>query len=186
TGAQAFVIDGVTRTLGEKNLNAEKISCHQCHIMIKPDDARGHVGAHILKSIKGIREANLYEQVHSENPCGYCGRGSCTSDLSGLPDARAAPKLTSDCPRAHSFSYGHAKKYSANTPSTNVPIFCTLCIPVPPRKSPKVFWKYSMFAHIRSEHPRYWDDLLHTPVDLPEQLALDLAISREELTALGV
>ncbi|KAK7041117.1 hypothetical protein R3P38DRAFT_3179675 [Favolaschia claudopus] len=185
-GAQAFVIDGVTRTLGEKNLNAEKISCHQCHIMIKPDDARGHVGAHILKSIKGIREANLYEQVHSENPCGYCGRGSCTSDLSGLPDARAAPKLTSDCPRAHSFSYGHAKKYSANTPSTNVPIFCTLCIPVPPRKSPKVFWKYSMFAHIRSEHPRYWDDLLHTPVDLPEQLALDLAISREELTALGV
>ncbi|KAK7012529.1 hypothetical protein R3P38DRAFT_2550268, partial [Favolaschia claudopus] len=121
-----------------------------------------------------------------ENPCGHCGRGSCTSDLFGLPDARAAPKLTSDCPRAHSFSYGHAKKYSANTPSTNVPVFCTLCLPVPPRKSPKVFWKYSMFAHIRSEHPRYWDDLLHTPVNLPEQLALDLAISREELMALGV
>ncbi|KAJ6616226.1 hypothetical protein B0H10DRAFT_1799812, partial [Mycena sp. CBHHK59/15] len=86
---------------------------------------------------------------------------------------------------AHSFSYGHTKKYSVTTPCTNVPLFCTLCPPIPPRKSPAVVWKYSMYAHVKLAHPRYWDDLLSRPKDLPAQLALNIAISREEMMALG-
>ncbi|KAF8200488.1 hypothetical protein K438DRAFT_1582738, partial [Mycena galopus ATCC 62051] len=119
------------------------------------------------------------------DPCGFCGRGKCQTDLSGLPNSRNMPKCTSNCPRAHSFSYRHVKKYSANTPCTNVPIFCTLCLPIAPRKSPAVFWKYSMYAHIRSAHPRYWDELSSMPTNLPEQLALNLGISREEMVTLG-
>jgi hypothetical protein len=125
-------------------------------------------------------------QVHPINPCGFCGRGECEVDLSGLPNARQTPKCTSTCPRSHPFSYGHAKKYSANAPSTNVPVFCTLCLPIAPRKSPAVFWKYSIRLHLQSAHSRYWDELLRAPVDLPRELALNLAISREEMVKLGV
>ncbi|KAJ7772448.1 hypothetical protein B0H16DRAFT_1214391, partial [Mycena metata] len=100
--------------------------------------------------------------------------------------ARATPKCSSTCPRSHAFSYGHAKKYSANTPCTNVPTFCTLCLPIPPRKSPAVFWKYSMLRHIQSVHPRFWDDSEHAPINLSPQFALNLAISREEMIAQGV
>ncbi|KAJ7742311.1 hypothetical protein B0H16DRAFT_1219455, partial [Mycena metata] len=101
--------------------------CFQCHVFIKPEDARAHVGGHIFKALNGITEPNLYERVHATNACGFCGRGGCSADLSGLPTARATPKCTSTCPRAHPFSYGHAKKYSGATPCTNVPMFCTLC-----------------------------------------------------------
>lgn len=61
--APAFIIDSPTQTLSEKNSNSEKILCHQCHLLIKPDDARNHVGCHILKSIKGVAEPRLHEQV---------------------------------------------------------------------------------------------------------------------------
>ncbi|KAJ6609777.1 hypothetical protein B0H10DRAFT_1651791, partial [Mycena sp. CBHHK59/15] len=169
----------------EKAVNAEKILCYQCQNWIRPEDARTHVGSHIFKSVNGVREANLHEQVHQEKPCGFCGRGECEVDLTGLPTSKTTPKCTSNCPRAHSFSYGHAKKYSVTTPCTNVPLFCTLCPPIPPRKSPAVVWKYSMYAHVKLAHPRYWDDLLSRPKDLPAQLALNIAISWEEMMALG-
>ncbi|KAJ7758390.1 hypothetical protein B0H16DRAFT_1689376 [Mycena metata] len=185
-GVDAFIIDTPTQALTEKALNSEKICCFQCRAFIKPEDARGHVGGHLLKSLRGIVEPNLFERVDKFDPCGFCGRGWCSTDLSGLPTARATPKCTSTCPRAHAFSYGHAKKYSANTPCTNVPIFCTLCLPIPPRKSPAVFWKYSMFAHIQTAHPRFWDESSNKPVDLSQPFALALAISREEMLALGV
>ncbi|KAJ6589547.1 hypothetical protein B0H19DRAFT_1303896 [Mycena capillaripes] len=63
-----------------------------CHIFIKPEDARGHVGGHIFKSINGVAEPNLFEQVHPTNPCGFCGRGSCDIDLPGLPTSRHVAK----------------------------------------------------------------------------------------------
>ncbi|KAJ7861067.1 hypothetical protein B0H13DRAFT_2355250 [Mycena leptocephala] len=51
--ATAFIVDNPTQALTEKSNNAEKIMCHRCHIFIKPEDARCHVGAHIFKSING-------------------------------------------------------------------------------------------------------------------------------------
>ncbi|KAJ7022046.1 hypothetical protein C8F04DRAFT_972033 [Mycena alexandri] len=185
-GVEAFIIDTPTQNLTEKAVNSEKICCFQCHAWIKPEDARAHVGSHIFKSLHGISEPNLFERVHHTDPCGFCGRGGCSTDLSGLPTARATPKCSSTCPRSHAFSYGHAKKYSANTPCTNVPMFCTLCLPIPPRKSPVVFWKYSMLRHIQSVHPRFWDDSENALIDLSPQFALNLSISREEMIAQGV
>ncbi|KAK7006881.1 hypothetical protein R3P38DRAFT_3213632 [Favolaschia claudopus] len=180
-----FVIAAPTQILAEKTVNSEKIQCYQCHLFIKPDDSWAHVGSHVFKSIKGITDPNLHEPVDSANPCGFCGRAGCQVDLSGLPTSRATPKVTSSCVRAHPFSYGHRKKYSAATPCTNVPIFCTLCTVIPPRKSPPAFWKYSMYPHIRVAHPQHWDELWNRPTNLPADLALNLAISREEMKALG-
>ncbi|KAJ7849681.1 hypothetical protein B0H14DRAFT_3866837 [Mycena olivaceomarginata] len=173
-------------TLAEKSVNLDKVCCFQCRVLIKPEDTRAHVGGHIFKSLHGVSEPNLFEQVHATDPCGFCGRDGCSTDLSGLPTARATPKCTSTCPRHHTFSYGSAKKYSGTTPCTNIPIFCTLCLPIPPRKSPAVFWKYSMHAHIRQAHPRFWDDITNLPTGLSPVFALNLAISREEMLALGV
>ncbi|KAK7020893.1 hypothetical protein R3P38DRAFT_2476307, partial [Favolaschia claudopus] len=91
----------------------------------------------------------------------------------------------SSCSRAHSFSYGHRKKYSAATPCTNVPIFCLLCPTTPPRKSPPVFWKYSIYSHIQRAHPQHWDELWSRPTNLAADMALNISISREEMKALG-
>lgn len=43
-----------------------------------------------------------------------------------------------------------------------------------------------MLAHIQSAHPRYWDELLNAPTGLPADLAHNIAISAEEMVALGV
>ncbi|KAJ7633249.1 hypothetical protein FB45DRAFT_914726 [Roridomyces roridus] len=180
-----FIIAGPTQLLAEKGAQAEKIPCYQCQVLIKPDEARNHVGGHILKSINGVREDSLHEEVDTANPCGFCGRGNCEVDLSGTTTSKVAPKVSSQCLRTHPFSMGHAKKYSATTPCTNVPVFCLLCPTIAPRKSPAVFWKYSIFAHIREQHPRYWDAALNRPQNLSEQFELNLAISHAETLALG-
>jgi hypothetical protein len=43
-----------------------------------------------------------------------------------------------------------------------------------------------MHAHIRQAHPRFWDDITNLPTGLSPAFALNLAISREEMLALGV
>ncbi|KAJ7264845.1 hypothetical protein C8J57DRAFT_1230606 [Mycena rebaudengoi] len=93
---------------------------------------------------------------------------------------------TSSCIRQHPFSYGFAKKYSAATPSTNIPISCALCSIIPPRKLPPVFWKYSIYSHIQEKHPRFWDDVDGAPCNLEKDFANKIAISAEELQKLGV
>lgn len=122
-------------------------------------------------------------QVELPNPCGFCGRAGCGVDM---VKSGKTFKTTSSCLRQHPFAYGHAKKYSAATPSTNVPVACVLCDIIPPRKTHPAFWKYSILSHIQSEHPRFWSDLTGLPVNLDQEFANKIAISREELDALGI
>ncbi|KAJ6609186.1 hypothetical protein B0H10DRAFT_1668745, partial [Mycena sp. CBHHK59/15] len=58
------------------------------------------------------------------DPCGFCGRADCKVDVT---ISGKTMKATSTCTRQHQFSYGQAKRFSAATPSTNVPIPCVLC-----------------------------------------------------------
>ncbi|KAJ7101679.1 hypothetical protein C8R44DRAFT_528866, partial [Mycena epipterygia] len=62
-------------------------------------------------------------QVVLPNPCGFCGHASCAVEIT---KSRRSFKTTSTCIHQHPFAYGHAKKYSAATPWTNVPIACEL------------------------------------------------------------
>ncbi|KAJ7079589.1 hypothetical protein B0H15DRAFT_787927 [Mycena belliarum] len=180
----AFVLEHATQSLAQKmHDDSQKISCFQCHLLIKPDDARAHVGEHILRAMRGVREPLLYEQVRRTLPCGFCGRSGCSVEM---VKSGKTFKITSRCARQHPFAYGHAKKYSAATPSTNVPIACVLCDIVPPRKTHPAFWKYCILSHIQSQHPRYWDDLDAAPINLGKEFANTIAISREELNALGI
>ncbi|KAJ7861921.1 hypothetical protein B0H13DRAFT_1638936 [Mycena leptocephala] len=184
SGAPAFVLENATQTLAQKQHDdSQTISCYQCHAELKPEDARAHVGAHILRAMRGVKEPLLSKQVSLPDPCGFCGRSGCSVDIEKNGKTL---KASSGCKRQHSFAYGHAKKYSAATPSTNVPLACVLCPIIPPRKTPPVFWKCSIYAHIRVMHPRYWDDLNGAPSNLDSDFADKIAISREELTAFGV
>ncbi|KAF8142297.1 hypothetical protein K438DRAFT_1489143, partial [Mycena galopus ATCC 62051] len=97
--------------------------CFQCHAPIKPEDTRAHVGQHILRAMYAVDEL-LYEKVALSTPCGFCGRTGCEIDI--LKNGKTL-KAASNCIRQHSFAYGHAKKYSAATPCTNVPVQCELC-----------------------------------------------------------
>ncbi|KAJ7088238.1 hypothetical protein C8R43DRAFT_908771 [Mycena crocata] len=180
-----FILKNATQTLAQKQHDdSQTISCFQCHAMIKPNDSRAHVGEHILKAMRCVPESNLYEQVQLPNPCGFCGRAGCTVEVA---KAGQSFKTTSSCIRQHPFSYGHAKKFTPTTPSTNVPLPCILCDVVPPRKTPPAFWKYSILAHIQSEHPRYWDDLEGVPINLTDaKFVKAIAISREELKKLDI
>ncbi|KAJ7605499.1 hypothetical protein DFH06DRAFT_1384981 [Mycena polygramma] len=183
-GAAAFVLTGATESLVQaRKDNLEKVACFQCHAYIKPEDARSHVGGHILLAVRGVQEPLLYEQVGLPNPCGFCGRTGCNVDV--LKKGKAL-KAVSECSRQHPFAYGHAKKYSAATPSTNVPVICALCPLLPPRKIRPVFWKYSMHDHIRTTHPRNWDDETNAPCNLDSDFADNIAIFREELAAFGI
>jgi hypothetical protein len=127
--------------------------------------------------------AEIALQIALPDPCGFCGRAGCKVEVK---KSGKTLKTTSSCLRQHPFAYGHAKKYSAATPSTNVPIPCILCDIVPPSKNLPAFWKYSMPSHIRAAHPRFWDDTEDIHINLDAEFASKIAISREELEALGI
>ncbi|KAK7006523.1 hypothetical protein R3P38DRAFT_3213818 [Favolaschia claudopus] len=183
-GSAALVLHNATQILSQQQRDAsQRVLCFQCRIEIKGDDARAHVGAHIIRAIHGIKESLLHEEVVLPNPCGFCGRAGCLVDIEKNGQTL---KATSACSRQHTFTYGHAKKYSAATPSTNVPIFCALCPIVPPRKLPPVFWKYSIYSHIRDAHPRQWDCEANMACNLDRDFAWNIAISREELIAFNI
>ncbi|KAJ7253987.1 hypothetical protein C8J57DRAFT_1076553 [Mycena rebaudengoi] len=143
--------------------DSEKIDCYQCHLPIKRDDARAHAGGHILRAIRGFPEPGLFETVSTDDPCGFCGRSGCRVELS---KAGKSFKMASTCARRHPISYGHAKKFSNKTPSTNIPVFCDLCPEIPPQKNRPAFWKYSIYRHIQQSHPRHWHDFDNTPFDI--------------------
>ncbi|KAJ6600675.1 hypothetical protein B0H10DRAFT_1958705 [Mycena sp. CBHHK59/15] len=99
---------------------------------------------------------------------------------------KSTVKVTSSCPHQHKFSYSHAKKFSSQTPSTNVPVYYGLCSPVPPWKTPPAFWKYSIYPHILSAHPQNWDNLKGAPCNLSKEFVDSIAISGEELLAFDI
>ncbi|KAJ7488140.1 hypothetical protein FB451DRAFT_1167597 [Mycena latifolia] len=142
-----------------------------CPVLIKPDETRAHVGGHILRAMRGVREQNLHERVSLPNPCGF-GVDIVRSDRTY--------RTTSTCMPQPVFAYGHAKKCSAATPSTNVPIAHKIAHElytiVSARKTCPAFWKYSILSRIQSAHLRYWNDL-------DGDFATKTAISREELDA---
>ncbi|KDQ51735.1 hypothetical protein JAAARDRAFT_198816 [Jaapia argillacea MUCL 33604] len=183
TGLACGIIENATRLILEKQVS-EKVSCHQCGVILKDIDVRGHVGGHILRSLWGVGEDKLRQQVDSILPCGFCGHTSCSIDLLSL-SARTLQSHSS-CSRSHKFSYGPATKFSKNTPSTNVPLFCTLCPLNPSSKKHPVFWKYNMRHHIKDYHPHKWNSLLDEPSGLDPALSEKFSISPQEYSALGI
>ncbi|KAI0681858.1 hypothetical protein C8T65DRAFT_597993 [Cerioporus squamosus] len=169
----------------------DQSGCHQCASVLNVktcENPRAHVGKHILRAKYGVAEPGLKEQVSfcitgRSYPCGFCGRGTCTIVL--LAKGKSM-QVESNCARAHKFSYGQAIKTNRTTPSTNVPVFCTLCPRDPATKRHPTFWKYNMRDHIKIEHSSHWEGLLDEPIGLDSELALSIRIEAEEFQYIQV
>ncbi|KAJ7613805.1 hypothetical protein B0H17DRAFT_1153078 [Mycena rosella] len=78
TSSREFVLENATQALSQKQHDdSQKIACFQCHSLIKPDESRAHVGQHILRAMRCVREPRLIEKVALPDPCGFCGRAGC-------------------------------------------------------------------------------------------------------------
>ncbi|KAF9495963.1 hypothetical protein BDN71DRAFT_1506308 [Pleurotus eryngii] len=83
------------------------------------------------------------------------------------------------CPQMHSFTLGPASKVSAGHPLTNDPIGHPIC----PTPTP-VFWKYSMFFHVKQVHPQYWDTEANLLCNLPSDFLKALRVTTEEINCI--
>jgi hypothetical protein len=88
--------------------------------------------------------------------CGFCGASpSCAIKLHKL--GGSIKMVESACP--HSFavrSWLDANKAQKALWTTNVPVVCKICDPMPLDHHPRpAVWKYNMEAHIRTCHPDY-------------------------------
>lgn len=86
-------------------------------------------------------------------------------------------KTTSSCIYHYvNMSFTSARNVSQASPSTNIPILCTLCSP-----QPTTVWKYNILSHLITEHAflKPLDGGLHLPT-LPDKMWLDIYISFQE------
>ncbi len=123
------------------------------------------------------------------NPCGFCGRSGleACSQLFLTKSSQAH----SECRHAHKFHYKPALYPTASTPSTNVPIICTIpgCTTAIRYSNglTGAIWKYNMPDHIRTAHPEYSiDGIDDAKAPLPPELAQAIAISRDEEVRIGI
>lgn len=98
-----------------------------------------------------------------QDPCGFCGASGCTTRLIIQGGRR---RVESNCHFYTSFKYGSAKKSTASSPSTNIPIHCPHC------KS--TIWKYNTVDHLASYHSE-----LDT-ANLNKQFIVDIQIQKQE------
>ncbi|KAH6904033.1 hypothetical protein BKA70DRAFT_1512940 [Coprinopsis sp. MPI-PUGE-AT-0042] len=146
------VLDPLIASVGVKLATGTKVPCRLCNKQITVNGMRNHVGIHLLKSHRGVADAELYGSVEiGLNPCGWCGLEGCKT-LMIVGKKGKAVQIESNCAYHYTgMVYSKAVVSNSNTPCTNVPIHCTLC---PPNKKgdPPTFWKYNVFHHMAECH----------------------------------
>ncbi|KAF5335719.1 hypothetical protein D9611_009624 [Ephemerocybe angulata] len=167
-----------------------RVTCKLCHDP-KPSTTiqamRNHVALHILRAHRGIYDEFRDPQiVIGLNPCGWCGMGGCRTQLSVTKAKRSGKtkyEVNSDCEYHWSgLKYENAKSYKMSSPSTNLPIHCTLCPPTSTGQYP-TFWKYNFYHHMILHHKDPETLKLQAcPKDLRDQIYISL----QEEHALGI
>ncbi|KAJ6624086.1 hypothetical protein B0H10DRAFT_1943560 [Mycena sp. CBHHK59/15] len=153
----------IANTAIEQSITARN-ACRVCGKAVKDQDRQGHVGEHVIKSLRGI-EDSVKVPISAPYPCGMCG-GTCQIAIKG-------GKADSDCPSAYPFLISAAKKFLPTRPCTNVPIICAMM------DCKETHWKYNFNRHLDERHPD-WKTLI--PTHFIEQVH----ISREEQLALKI
>ncbi|KAJ3860865.1 hypothetical protein EV359DRAFT_66962 [Lentinula novae-zelandiae] len=119
-----------------------------------------------------------FQQYVGEDPCGWCGLDGCRTVLTKKGKKQST---ASDCEYHHArMSFSSARSSSAASPSTNIPIHCTLCKP-----HPTTVWKYNILSHLISEHAylKPLESGVHLP-SLPNDMWLDMYICYQEESAM--
>ncbi|KAH9940558.1 hypothetical protein B0H21DRAFT_754571 [Amylocystis lapponica] len=158
--------------------------CHFCYQI--PDNWRDHIGAHILRASRGVKE-ELREPIATHMPCGFCGRSQRPECAVSLKTTGRSTELECGCSYSTPFGDEFANKASGTIPCRNVPIICTLC-PEPSNDATKrpATWRYNMETHLHDHHPEFASLENPTGLPLPRALWQDIDISAEEEKALGV
>ncbi|KAK7037056.1 hypothetical protein R3P38DRAFT_2517108 [Favolaschia claudopus] len=183
-GIPSLIVQNVPAHLTRTKLRAgDKVSCFLCGTETKLNGMRSHVGKHILMSLRGVPEPGLLQPVGSE-PCGFCGREGCFTQLINTNHPKKPPSILSSCPYHYSgMNYRKAQTSTKTSPSTNVPILCSLCLPNNnvSRDQPTI-WKYNAMYHVIVVHSLHKD----TVEPIPPAFMKELFIRRVEEEALGI
>ncbi|KIK96486.1 hypothetical protein PAXRUDRAFT_138363 [Paxillus rubicundulus Ve08.2h10] len=179
--SQVFVVEATTRELQSSSCcnNPDKtIDCTICGKAVKHKLLHSHTGGHILRAQMGIKEDHLVTQVTVGNPCGFCGQSSHPVRLT-KEGKKCTFQPSSSCPLTITFSLGAAATSTKNSPSTNVPIYCSIC----PATSGDhaVVWKYNMAHHLGTMHAEW-----HPTQLLPADLITAMKITHFEQEHLGI
>jgi len=183
----------------EKYSANDKLSCHFCREKVKLSQMRNHVGGHILGGLQGVEDKKIEkfwerknrqqaseeedepEQL-GENPCGFCGRDGCFTNLLEKKSGNSISiTVTSNCPYHYErMQYKQAATFSNTMPCTNVPIHCPLC-PTSISGNPQTIWKYNALYHLITEHSNG-----DTVPEIPGELLVKMFIHQQEEKALGI
>ncbi|KAF8185251.1 hypothetical protein K438DRAFT_1464758, partial [Mycena galopus ATCC 62051] len=148
---------------------------------------RAHVSTHILRSIRGLREA-LRMPIGTSLPCGFCA-------FSGKPECevhirKKGPTMhvETNCAMVSAFNYKPAEQGSKSTPCRNVPVVCELCFPDAPRagQTQRAQWRYNMPEHLAAAHPEYSSPLSPGGTRLPHEVWESMKMDTTEELALGI
>ncbi|KAK6987897.1 hypothetical protein R3P38DRAFT_3229735 [Favolaschia claudopus] len=129
-----------------------------CGKTVKDPDRQHHIGEHILKALRGVKEVSARVPVSTSYPCGACG-GTCSISIKNK-------KADSECPSAYPFLISTTKKFLPTRPCTNVPVMCAM----PDCK--QIHWKYNFKQHMEERHPG-WEG--HTANDFIDEIRISSA-----------
>ncbi|KAK6981400.1 hypothetical protein R3P38DRAFT_2578449 [Favolaschia claudopus] len=164
-------------------LLADKTSLACLYCLEVPKNWRAHIGAHILRRMRGLRLIEVADTM----PCGYCGR-------SGRPECHISMKQDSkkneiNCKCTYKVNFQFKTADEGRTPGScrNVPILCGLC-PPSARKTDWVpaVWRYNMPEHLRTQHSEYASPQQPEGIPLPYNIWESMKISREEELGMGI
>ncbi|KAJ7748853.1 hypothetical protein B0H14DRAFT_3603894, partial [Mycena olivaceomarginata] len=95
----------------------------------KADNQRAHMGMHILRKLRGIKEKliKLASTVRDSLPCGFCGESGHAACNAYLQVKTKAATVETNCRLNTPMKYVFAERGSNATPCRNVPIVCGLC-----------------------------------------------------------
>ncbi|KAK7063420.1 hypothetical protein R3P38DRAFT_2492280 [Favolaschia claudopus] len=162
-----------------------------------PKNWRAHIGAHILRHLRGSGEPKAKKNtpgenpasVHDSMPCGLCGRsGRPECEVTMKPNSKKSDSdMKTDCQYYTQFQYKTADEGKSKGSCRNVPIICGLC-PGPARQHDTVpgIWRYNMPEHLRMHHAEYASPQQPEGIPLPYSVWKSMEISQEEEAAMGV
>ncbi|KAK7012531.1 hypothetical protein R3P38DRAFT_3588444 [Favolaschia claudopus] len=165
-----------------------------------PKNWRAHIGAHILRHLRGSGEPKAKKntpgensasvaQIHDSMPCGLCGRsGRPECEVTMKPNSKKSDSdMKTDCQYYTQFQYKTADEGKSKGSCRNVPIICGLC-PGPARQHDTVpgIWRYNMPEHLRMHHAEYASPQQPEGLPLPYSVWKSMEISQEEKAAMGV
>ncbi|KAF9052543.1 hypothetical protein BDP27DRAFT_1139230, partial [Rhodocollybia butyracea] len=103
------------------------VACKLCSTPVFLNAMRNHVAHHVFLQKRGIVDPLVvsFQQYVGEDPCGWCGLDGCRTVLTKKGKSFST---ASDCEYHYAhMSYSSAHSSSLTSPSTNIPIHCTLC-----------------------------------------------------------